>query len=145
MSPIQAQIVRSIASPAIPLPGVAMKRITVKISIRIASTAVIIAGVTPTSRLMFASRIDCQTINRDRQQPGEPADACPHADADVAREGLHRLAEVQLEPVEERDDEERNRRSEHDLCAVCELRELVHFATFSFLPGATTLAFLRLM
>ena len=62
MIPIQAQIVRSTASSTTPLPGLLMKRMRANRSRSTASAAVTIAGVSPTSTFMFASRRASQTM-----------------------------------------------------------------------------------
>ena len=62
MIPIQAQIVRSTNESTMPLPGLLMKRMNAKIRSSTASAAVTIAGVSPISIFMLASRSASQTM-----------------------------------------------------------------------------------
>ena len=74
--PSQAQIVRSMTSAATLPPGLSMKRMNTKSSVRMASAAVIIDDVTPTSRLMFAMRSACHTIRARSSSPARKPIPC---------------------------------------------------------------------
>ena len=107
-----------------------------------ASAAVIIAGVSPISTLMFASRIACQTIS-DRSRPAISRPH-PHADARVAGECLDGSAPARLiQPGEERDDEERDGAPSTTFAPCVSSESLSILRLFPFFRGAATLAFLR--
>ena len=83
---------------------------TAKITSRTASAAVTIDGVTPISRLMFARRIACQTISAIASSPAirrRRATWCLSHHGWIAGPGV-------VEPVEEREEKERDRGSEDD-------------------------------
>ena len=105
----------------------------------------IIAGVTPISSSMFARRSPCQTIRAMQKQPCDEPRRCHILTSLSPRTPRLLPVAAHLEPVEQRDDEESDRRAEDELGARRELLELVHFPPFPFAGLANSLAFERRM